>query len=411
MTETQQQPGMLDMLRSTWDTCPMFGQLREAAPVMYVPEMDAWVLSRYEDVVVAAKDTKRFGSMPADLVGEVPDEVKDQLPHGYAPWIPALVNTNPPEHTRIRRLANHPLTAKSVARREDAIREAANALIDEFVADGRADLVEKFATPMPLHVLIRFLGVPEQDLQRFRDWTLGIVELFLPSIAPERRLELARDQVKFSEYLNEAIAARRKEPGDDAISELVLAQEEGENKLTDLEILGIIGQFIIAGFETSAGGISFSLYMLAQHPEIAARLRDDLSLVPKAVEESLRRLTPARGIVRRVLEDVEFGGQKIPAGSNLFLLVQSANNDPTVFNCPEKFDIDRENSEMRKSIHFGTGPHLCIGAPLARLDMRIALETVLTRLPNLRVVPGQEIRVQDGMIFHRPERLEFEWDV
>ncbi len=405
------QPSMLEVLAGTWDTCPLFGQLREAAPIMYVAEMDAWILTRYEDVAAAAKDSKRFGSMPADLVGEVPDEVKDQLPHGYAPWIPALVNTNPPEHTRIRRLANHPLTPKSVARREQAIRDAANALIDEFVADGRADLVEKFATPMPLHVLIKFLGLPDEDNQRFRDWTLGMTELFLPSITPERRLELARDQVKFSEYLNEAIAARRKEPGDDAISELVLAQEEGESSLTDVEILGIIGQFVIAGFETSAGGISFSLNMLAQHPDVLARLREDLSLVPKAVEESLRRLTPARGIVRRVLEDVEFHGQKIPAGSNLFLLVQSANNDPAVFSEPERFDIDRDPAEMRRSIHFGTGAHLCIGAPLARLDMKVALETAITRLPNLRLVPDQQIRVQPGMIFHRPVSLEFEWDV
>lgn len=419
MTDTQaetqagtgQQPSMLEVMGSTWDTCPMFGQLREAAPVMHLPEMGAWILSRYEDVAAAAKDSKRFGSMPADLVGEVPDEVKDQLPHGYAPWIPALVNTNAPAHTRIRRLANHPLTPKSVARREQAIREAANALIDEFVADGRADLVEKFATPMPLHVLIRFLGLPAEDNQRFQDWTIGMTELFLPSISAERRLELARDQVLFSEYLNDAIAARRKEPGDDAISELVLAQEEGENQLTDLEILGILGQFVIAGFETSAGGISFALYTLAENPDVLKRLVDDLSLVPKAVEESLRRLTPARGIVRQVLEDAEFHGQTIPAGDNLFLLVQSANNDPSVFSCPEKFDIDRDPAEMRKAIHFGTGSHLCIGAPLARLDMRIALETAITRLPNLRVVPDQEIRVQPGMIFHRPVSLEFEWDV
>lgn len=408
--DSEQQPQMMEVLRSTWDTCPLFEQLREHAPVMHVPELDAWILSRYEDVLPTIRDTKRFGAMPADLVGEVPAEVAKDLPHGYAPWQPALVNTDPPEHTRIRKLAQKPITPKAVAVREDAIREAANRLIDAFVDEGRADLVDSFATPMPVQVLFKILGIPEEDHNLFHRWTLGIVELFVPSIPEERRLELAREQVDFNRYIEDAITARRKEPGDDLISDLILAQEEGEKQLTDREILGIVGQLIIAGFETTAGGLSWSLYSLCQQPETLARVRDDLSLVPAVVEESLRRLTPARGVVRRAKEDVEFHGQVIPKGANIFALVQSANNDPEVFKCPERFDIDRDPAEMRKSGHFGIGPHRCIGAPLARLDMRVALECAITRLPNLRVVPDQEIRVQPGMIFHRPERLEFEWD-
>jgi cytochrome P450 len=272
-------------------------------------------------------------------------------------------------------------------------------------------LVDNFATPMPVHVLIKILGVPAEDHQKFREWTLGITELFVPSITDERRLELARDQVHFNEYLLDAIARRRAEPGDDLISGLILAQEQSEKSLTDREVLGVIGQLVIAGFETSAGGISFSLYKLCEDRELLARVRDDLSLVPKVVEESLRRLTPARGIVRRVKEDVEIRGHKISKGSNMFVLVQSANNDETEFSCPEQFNIDRDAAEMRKSLHFGLGPHTCIGISVARLDMKVAIETAITRLPNLRLVPGQDIRVQEGMIFHRPERLEFEWDI
>lgn len=410
-TKTDAQPSMMDVFRSTWDTCPLFGQLREHAPVLHVPELDAWVISRYDDVLAIVKDLDRFGCMPADLVGEVPDELKGALPHGYAPWQPALVNTDPPEHNRIRKLAAKPLTPAAVKVREGVIREAANALVDVFVADGRADLVDNFATPMPVHVLIKILGVPAEDHQKFRDWTLGITELFVPTISDARRLELAREQVHFNEYLLDAIARRRESPGDDLISGLILAQEQSEKSLTDREILGVVGQLVIAGFETSAGGISFSLYKLCEDRELLARVRDDLSLVPKVVEESLRRLTPARGIVRRVKEDVEIRGHKISKGSNIFALVQSANNDETEFSCPERFDIDRDAAEMRKSMHFGLGPHTCIGINVARLDMKVAIETAITRLPNLRLVPDQEIRVQEGMIFHRPERLEFEWDI
>lgn len=407
MTE---QPSMMDVLRSTWDTLPLFEGLREQAPVMHVPELDAWVLSRYDDIAPVVNDPERFGAMPADLVGEVPEEVRADLPHGYAPWQPALVNQDPPEHTRVRRLAQKPLTPKAVARREDEIRQVANNLIDTFADKGRIDLADNYATPMPVQVLGHILGVPKADHQVFREWTLGITELFIPTITDERRLELARGQVDFTNYVLDVIAERRKEPGDDLISGLILAQEQGEKSLTDREILGVVGQLIIAGFETSAGGISFTLYKLGEDPELCARVRGDLSLVPKLVEESLRRLTPARGIVRRVKQDVEIGGHKIAKGSNLFLLVQSANNDPAHFSCPAKLDLDRSAEEMRKSLHFGVGNHTCIGISVARLDMRVAIEAAITRLPNLRIVPDQEIQVQPGMIFHRPANIEFEWD-
>ncbi len=411
MTETvQAEPSLMDVFRSTWDTCQLFAQLREHAPVIHVPELDAWVLSRYDDILPIIRDVDRFGCMPDDLVGEVPDELKDVLPHGYAPWQPALVNTDPPEHNRIRKLAAKALTPAAVRAREGVIREAANSLIDAVQADGRADLVDRYATPMPVHVLIRILGVPAEDHQRFHQWTLGITELFVPTISEERRLHLAREQVDFNDYLMDAIAQRRTSPSDDLISGLILAQEDREKSLTDREILGVVGQLVIAGFETSAGGISFSLYKLCEDRDLFERVRTDLTLVPKVVEESLRRLTPARGIVRRVKEDVEIRGHKIPKGSNLFLLVHSANNDDTVFEHPSRFNLDRDAAEMRKSVHFGLGPHNCIGQWVARLDMAVAIETAITRLPNLRLVPGQGIRVQQGMIFHRPEHLEFEWD-
>ena len=409
--DSQAPPGMLDVLRSTWDTCPIFEQLREHAPVLHVPELDAWVLSRYDDVLRVVRDTEGFGAMPPDLVGEVPAEVADQLPHGYAPWQPALVNQDPPEHTRIRKLAQKPLTVKAVAAHEAEIREVANRLIDAFVDRGRADLVDNFATPMPVQVLSGFFGIPPADHRQFREWTLGITELFVPSITDERRLFLAREQVDFTNYITAMITERRQSPGTDLISGLILAQEENEQALSDQEILGIVGQLIIAGFETSAGGISFALFKLCEQPSVLARVRDDPSLVPRVVEESLRRLTPARGLVRRVKHDCEFHGQQVKAGSNIFALVQSANNDERVFTCPAKFDIDRDPVEMRKSVHFGLGPHRCIGMPLAQLDMRVAIETIVARLPNLRVVPDQQITVQPGMIFHRPERLEFQWDV
>jgi cytochrome P450 len=410
-SQTQAQQGsILDVLRSTWDTVELFEQVRQHMPVIHVAELDAWVLSRYEDIAPVVNDPERFGSMPADLVGEVPEEVRERLPHGYAPWQPALVNQDPPEHTRVRRLAQKPLTPKAIGRHEEAIRAVANRLIDAFIDHGRTDLADTYAAPLPVQVLGQILGIPRADHQQFREWTLGITELFIPSITQQRRLQLAREQVDFTEYILDVIQHRRRNPGEDLVSGLILAQEQGEKSLTDREVLGVIGQLIIAGFETSAGGISFTLYQLGENPRLRERIRNDLSLVPKLVEESLRRLTPARGIVRRVKQDCEIGGHHIKAGQNLFLLVQSANNDPAQFSCPAKIDLDRDPAEMKKSLHWGSGNHTCIGMPLARLDLKVAIETALTRLPNLRVVPDQQILVQPGMIFHRPASIDFEWD-
>lgn len=411
MTEQLEQQPLLDVLRSKWDSYSVLEQLREHSPVVYVEELHAWMLSRYDDVVRVVHDPERFGSMPADLAGEVPAELREALPHGYAPWQPALVNTDPPEHTRIRRLSQKPLTPKAVAVRENEIRQVAERLIDAFAKEGRTDLADNYATPLPVQVLGHILGIPSADHRAFREWTLGINELFVPTITEERRLELAREQVQFNNYLLAAITERRKAPGDDLISGLILAQEHNERSLTDNEILGVVGQLIIAGFETSAGGISFTLYQLGQDRELYTRVRDDPSVVPQLVEESLRRLTPARAIVRRVKEDVEFDGHKIAKGSNIFALVQSANNDPAIFECPARLDLDRPAAEMKKSLHFGAGNHTCIGMSVARLDMKVAIEAAMTRLPNLRVVPGQKISVQPGMFFHRPATVDFEWDI
>ena len=348
--------------------------------------------------------------MPPDLVGEVPDEVKPDLPHGYAPWQPALVNQDPPEHTRVRKLAQKPLTTKALAVREDEIREVADGLIDGFVADGRGDLARTTRRRCPSTSSAGSSASPTRTSSSSASGRSGS-----PSSSCRRSPTSAASSSPASRSTSPPTSrrrsrARRRDPGDDLISGLILVQEEGEKQLTDREILGIIGQLIIAGFETSAGGISFTLYSLCRRPEILDRVRNDLSLVPAVVEESLRRLTPARGLVRRVHEDCEFGGQKIKAGSNIFALVQSANNDPDAFTCPHEFDIDRDRSEMRKSMHWGIGPHRCIGMPLAKLDLKVAIETAITRLPNLRVAPDQDITVQPGMIFHRPEHLEFEWN-
>ncbi|WP_372787855.1 cytochrome P450 [Paraconexibacter sp.] len=400
---------LMDIFGGTWDPSPAFAKLRESRPVAHIPELEIWLVSRYEDCVTVIRDVKNFGHMPTDMMSEVPDELKDVLPHGYQVWYPTLINTDPPVHTRIRKLAQKPITPRAVARKEDDIRAAAHAIVDEFVDDGQADILQAFALPLPIKVLQLILGIPPEDLKKFERWIINTTELFNPAISPEQRLELARDQVDFGAYVANAIQRRRDEPADDLISELIAVEEEGEKRLTDMEVQGVVAQLILAGFDTTAGALCFALMHLCRNPEILERVRNDSSLLPVVVEETVRRSTPVRGVVRQTKNDVVLNGQTIPAGSRVMAMASSANQDPEQFSCPHQFDIDRDPSELRRHIGFGQGVHKCIGQPIAQTDIRVGLEVLLERLPNLRLA-SEDMPMSPGMIFLRPSKLELAWD-
>jgi cytochrome P450 len=400
---------LMDIFGGSWDPSPAFAKLRESRPVAQIPELELWLVSRYEDCITVIRDTKSYGHMPSDMMSEVPAEVAEALPDGYPVWFPSLINTDPPVHTRIRKLAQKPITPKAVAPKEAVIRAAANELIDGFIHDGRVDIVQAFALPLPILVLTNVLGIPSSDIDKFQQWVFNTTELFNPAITPERRLELARDQVDFGAYVNAAIEERRENPAEDLISELLAVEEVGEKGLTNMEVQGIVSQLILAGFDSTAGAICFALAHVCADPALRDRLRADSSLLPQTVEETLRRSTPVRGVVRMTKHDVELGGEQIPAGSRVMALVPSANQDPAQFSCPHEFDIDRDPSELRRHIGFGQGVHKCIGQPIAQMEVRISLETLLARLPNLRMVT-EEMTLSPGMIFLRPSTLEFAWD-
>lgn len=393
----------------TWDLAEVFARLRDDDPLLYIPVLDMWAVSRYEDVVVALRDVERF-VQPKGIMSDVPAEVAADLPDGYPLGHIALTNANPPEHPRIRKLAQKPLTPRAVLRYEPMIREVADALISTFIADGRADLVQRFAFPLPVRVLANILGVPGDRHDDFRRWILGTFELFIPTLPAERRLDLAREQIELNAFVREAIADRREAPGDDIISGLLHARDEDEGRLSEGEILGIVAQLITGGFETTQGTIGLALAALCDHPGLLDRVRDEPDLLPSVVEETIRRFCPARGVFRDTTREITLHGQTIPAGARIFVLIGAANQDPAQFGCPLAFDIDRDPVTMRSHVGFGQGIHKCIGIALAQLDIRIALEQLLERLPNLRPVPGQERPLAPGPVFSTPQRLEFEWD-
>jgi cytochrome P450 len=377
------------------DPYPTYALLREQQPVYYAAGLDLWVVTRHDDVLAVLKDDGTFSSRNAlrSAPHEPPAEVRAALAEGW-PEMPIIVDSDPPLHTRIRRPITKAFTPRRVAELEPRIGAIARELVDGFAADGEADLVERFAWPLPLRVMGELIGVPADDLpwvhERSRDW-LG---LFQDTGTLEERVARARGTVEFQRYFVELTAARSREPRDDLVNALVAAAAEEEDPLSIPELAGVPLDLIVAGHVTVTRAIGSALVLLLEQPETIDDLRADPSLVPGAVEEILRLESPAQGLFRETTRDVELGGVLLPRGSRLMVHFGSANRDEAVFGVDAgRFDPRRE--ELGRHVAFGKGIHFCIGAPLARLELRIALPLLLERLPGLR-------RADDGPLAYDP---------
>jgi cytochrome P450 len=275
-------------------------------------------------------------------------------------------------------------TPRIVEQLRPRIQEIADGLLDRVAERGSMELVDDFAFPLPITVIAELLGIPVEDQHRFRVWSNSFV---LPPLTPELQEQLERHTDEFVAYLDELFARRREEQTDDLVSALVQAEDEGDH-LSENELYSMVVLLIVAGHETTVSLITNAVYALLSHPDQLAALRADLSLMPAAVEELLRYDSPVeRTITRWAAEDVELGGRTIRRGDLVIAVIGSANRDETQFPRADVLDLTRAEN---RHVGFGRGPHYCLGAPLARLETEIALTTLLTRLPNLRLAIAQE---------------------
>jgi cytochrome P450 len=293
----------------------------------------------------------------------------------------SMLLTDPPDHTRVRALVNKAFTPRHVAR----LRPHIQAICDELLAlverRGRMDVMADFATQLPAIVIAELLGVPAEDRIRFKEWSNDLISLLGnpdPAGAVER-FERGLDHLL--SYLRDVIGQRRRAPRDDLISSMIAAQEE-RDALSDGELLATSNLLLVAGHETTTNLIGNGLLALLLHPAEMARLRDDLELVPSAVEEMLRYDSPVQATVRVTTETVELGGQTLPPGALVVAMIGAANRDPAVFPDPDRFDVARTDN---RHLSFGFGPHFCLGAPLARLEGQVIFRALLARYPRLRL--------------------------
>jgi len=363
------------------DPYPMYTVMRDHCPVLRSDRYGGyWILSRHEDVRDALLDWETFSSATPGTT-TIPTSVRrtfNEIP----------LEVDPPEQTRYRAIVNPWFSKNSCERLEPEIRRIATELIDAFAGDDECDLVQQFALPLVGRSLAVFLHMPESEAEQWIEWMEGIFHGRLND--PARADRCSRELIH---YLDDLAADRRLNPRDDYFSLLANATFDGR-PLTDLEIRGYTVVTFTAGHETTVNGIGNSLWYLSDHRDDRARLIAEPHLLPRAIEEFLRFMSPIQVLGRNATRDIELHGQAIHAGDLVAVSYGSANRDDRVFQNPDRCIIDRHPN---RHIAFGTGPHACIGAHLARLEMRVALEEMLRRFPDHRVAePGRLVPTPHG---------------
>lgn len=392
------------------DPYPILNEIREAAPVFYDAGLGHWVVTRYADVRLILMNTSNYSAVNAiePLTKLCPHAAATLEEGGYAA-VPALTNLDPSGHTHHRRLANAAFTSKRVAALEPFIRELTRRFCEERFHDGEADLVCDLTWALPALVLFRILGLPESDLIRVKEGSRyrGIFIYGQPT--EDEQIDAASKLASFWQYAAGLIEARSQCPGDDFISALVQARNEGDNHalLTRQEATTIMLQMLFAGHETTTNllGNSFRRLLADRHSwEAICR---DPGLIPNTIEEVLRFDSPVIAWRRKTKQAVEIGSVRVPSDARLLLLLASANHDPAVFVEPDCFDIRRWNASEHLS--FGFGVHHCLGAPLARLEARVVLEEFSRRFSTLRLAPDTKLEFPRSITLRGPLSLPVTW--
>ncbi|GAA2776446.1 cytochrome P450 [Saccharopolyspora taberi] len=378
---------------------PFYAELRRQEPVSRVqlPYGEAaWLVTRYEDAKVVLADP-RFSR------AAVLDRDEPRMSPSVPP--PGILSMDPPDHTRLRRLVAKAFTHRRVERLRPRVQEIADGLVDRMIATGApVDLVEEFALPLPITVICELLGVPYADRADFRRWSDAF--LSTTKLTPD---EVSDYMARMHAYMAGLVETHRAAPADDLISALIEARDD-HDRLSEDEMIRLAMGILVAGHETTASQIPNFAYVLFTHPDQLAALRADLDNVPGAVEELMRFVPLGVGaaFARYALEDVELGDVTVRAGEPVVVNGASANRDESVFDSPEELDLGRAGGGH---LGFGHGPHHCLGAQLARLELQVALRTLLERLPGLRFAGGPDDVVwKQGMLVRGPSLLEVTWD-
>ncbi|MGW2518098.1 cytochrome P450 [Streptomyces sp. NPDC001617] len=363
------------------DPYPAYAELRAKGRVHYYEPTNQWLVPHHADVSALLRERRLGRTYVHRFTHE--DFGRTAPPAAHEPFHTlndhGMLDLEPPDHTRIRRLVSKAFTPRTVEQLKPYVARLAGELVDRLVENGGGDLLTDVAEPLPVAVIAEMLGIPEADRAPLRPWSAdicGMYELNPPEEVADRAV---RASVEFSGYLRELIAERRQHPGDDLISGLIAAHDEGD-RLTEQEMISTAVLLLNAGHEATVNATVNGWYALFRNPGPLSALRADHSLIPSAIEELMRYDTPLQLFERWVLDEIEIDGTTIPRGAEVAMLFGSANHDPEVFRNPERLDLTRTENPH---ISFSAGIHYCIGAPLARIELAASMTALLEKAPTL----------------------------
>ncbi len=381
---------------------PYYHRLRREAPVYWSEAMGAWLLTRYRDAEAALRDPRLVsGTRISAAVRQLPETVQPEM-HALQDHISTWMGfIDPPDHTRLRALVSSAFTPRMIRNLRPRIQAIVDELLDRVQADGQMDLIADFAFPLPAIVIAEMLGLPPGDREQFKEWSNDVMA-FLGTGRP--RVDVAKRAQQgvyaLKDYLRGIFRQRRQSPRDDLISALLIVEEEGD-RLSEEEMFGMCVFLLVAGHETTLALIGNGLLALLRNPDQRRQLQEDPTLMEKAVEEFLRYDSPIQHQTRVAGEDFELEGCWIRQGQRVLPMLGAANRDPAQFESPDRLDVSRQPNPH---LAFGYGIHFCLGAPLARLEGQIAVETILHRMPALELMNEPlSWRVHTSM--RNPERL------
>jgi cytochrome P450 len=362
-----------------------YKQMRDHDPVSFNVDTNTWSLFRYEDVKLVLADHEHFSSQFTEQ------------PQKEEPIEASILRRDPPKQKLLRRLVSQAFTPMVIEALTPKIEGIAVELLDRMASNSRMDVVHDYASPLPIIVIAEMLGIPREDLDRFKEWSDALV-----GNDYSRYLQCQQDM---SGYFADIIDQRRKQPEEDLISNLVRAECEGE-KLSELELIGFCIVLLVAGNETTTNLITSAVLCLESQPSVLSEVKEDLVLLPQAIEEVLRYCSPVQSMYRRVKKAAELHGQRFEVGQEVIVWIGSANYDERVFMEPEHFDVHRGPNPH---LAFGHGIHFCLGASLARLEAKIALSVLLQRIQGLRREDEATLERLDSSIVFGLKSLQIYW--
>lgn len=371
------------------DWYPTYMRLQEEAPICFLPHLNMYMVTKYEDIHYIVRHPEIFtnqqGVLSRDPLLSDPEARAIYAEHGFDRMFP--LSCDPPHLKKYRKLIESAFTRNGVRKYEPYIEQVVDALIDQWIDKEEIEFIAEFCDPLPRLVIAAILGFPAEDLPQLVVWSEAWVRVWEGELTKEEQLDVARKGVDFQNYIIEKVREKRKNPQDDLISELGQASLDGERPLHDDEIISIIDHLFIGGNETTTFSIASGMWLLVQNPEQLAKVRADRSLLKNMVEEVLRLESPTQGMSKITMEAVELSGVTLPKGAVVHVRYGAANRDPDKFECPHVMDVTRHNAGSHMA--FSQSTHSCPGATLSRVEMYIAFDHLLNRIDEIEFI-GQK---------------------